>query len=202
MKRKKIIPLVSIVILIVLIVVGGTTLFIFKTREKKIIKPESTLQDKVSTNGNENTTNDNVEEIQDKEKEIVNQTNDETRKDFDTKIIEESKDNTSEVKKDINSNSSDVKDASGSNVSNEKADNPLPPSQPTAWEELGVSEYDYYNSPAWKWARVDFKIETYGSEEACRKACIDYGENNSRGYACHSINSYSGRYLGEMIEMF
>lgn len=35
MKRKKIIPLVSIVILIVLIVVGGTTLFIFKTRDKE-----------------------------------------------------------------------------------------------------------------------------------------------------------------------
>ena len=34
MKRKKIIPLVSIVILIVLIVVGGTTLFIFKKTVK------------------------------------------------------------------------------------------------------------------------------------------------------------------------
>ena len=38
MKRKKIIPLVSIVILIVLIVVGGTTLFIFKTRDKEKVQ--------------------------------------------------------------------------------------------------------------------------------------------------------------------
>lgn len=44
MKRKKIIPLVSIVILIVLIVVGGTTLFIFKTRNKEnnVSKKEKT----------------------------------------------------------------------------------------------------------------------------------------------------------------
>lgn len=44
MKRKKIIPLVSIVILIVLIVVGGTTLFIFKTRDKEnnVSKKEKT----------------------------------------------------------------------------------------------------------------------------------------------------------------
>ena len=42
----------------------------------------------------------------------------------------------------------------------------------TAWEELGMTEDEYYNKPAWSWARVDFPVEKYGSEEACFNACI------------------------------
>ena len=30
----------------------------------------------------------------------------------------------------------------------------------TAWEELGMTEDEYYNKPAWSWAKVDFPIET------------------------------------------
>lgn len=51
----------------------------------------------------------------------------------------------------------------------------------TAWEELGMSEDDYYNKPAWSWARVDFPVEKYGSEEACFNACIKYGEKSEMG---------------------
>lgn len=72
----------------------------------------------------------------------------------------------------------------------------------TAWEELGMSEDDYYNKPAWSWARVDFPVEKYGSEEACFNACIKYGEESEMGFSCSTINSASGRYLGEMIKLF
>lgn len=71
-----------------------------------------------------------------------------------------------------------------------------------AWDELGVTENEYYNSPAWSWARVDFAIEKYGSQEKCLNACIEYGESTSMGYSCSTINSYSGRYLGEMLKLF
>ena len=70
------------------------------------------------------------------------------------------------------------------------------------WDELGITEYEYYNAPMWKWATVDFSIEKYGSQEACFKACIEYGDSTGMGYSCSIINSYSGRYLGEMIELF
>lgn len=70
------------------------------------------------------------------------------------------------------------------------------------WDELGITEYEYYNAPMWKWATVDFSIEKYGSQEACFKACTEYGESTGMGYSCSIINSYSGRYLGEMIELF
>ena len=72
----------------------------------------------------------------------------------------------------------------------------------TAWEELGMTEDEYYNKPAWSWARVDFPIEKYGSEEACFNACIKYGEESEMGFSCSTINSASGRYLGEMIKLF
>lgn len=71
-----------------------------------------------------------------------------------------------------------------------------------AWDELGITENEYYNSPAWSWARVDFAIEKYGSQEKCLNACIEYGESTSMGYSCSTINSYSGRYLGEMLKLF
>lgn len=72
----------------------------------------------------------------------------------------------------------------------------------TAWEELGMSEDDYYNKPAWSWAKVDFAIEKYGSQENCFNACIKYGEESGMGFSCSTINSTSGRYLGEMIKLF
>lgn len=71
-----------------------------------------------------------------------------------------------------------------------------------AWNELGITENEYYNSPAWSWARVDFAIEKYGSQEKCLNACIEYGESTGMGYSCSTINSYSGRYLGEMLKLF
>lgn len=70
------------------------------------------------------------------------------------------------------------------------------------WDELGITEDEYYNAPMWKWATVDFSIEKYGSQEGCFKACIEYGDSTGMGYSCSIINSYSGRYLGEMIELF
>lgn len=71
-----------------------------------------------------------------------------------------------------------------------------------AWDELGITENEYYNSPAWSWARVDFAIEKHGSQEKCLNACIEYGESTGMGYSCSTINSYSGRYLGEMLKLF
>lgn len=77
-----------------------------------------------------------------------------------------------------------------------------PKQENNIWDELGITEDEYYNSPAWKWAKVDFHIDEYGSQENCLNACIEYGESTGMGYSCSTINSYSGRYLGEMIKLF
>lgn len=82
-----------------------------------------------------------------------------------------------------------------------------PKKKPTsnAWDELGISEYDYYNKPMWNWARIDFSIKDYKTYEKTREACVSKGEeyfNEGYGYSCTSINSYSGDYLGEMLKTF
>lgn len=80
------------------------------------------------------------------------------------------------------------------------------PKQQTAWDELGITEYDYYNKPMWSWARIDFKVSDYASEEETINACRSYGhklmEEQGLGFSCSSINSYSGNYLGEMLKTF
>ena len=83
-----------------------------------------------------------------------------------------------------------------------------PPREQTAWEELGISEYDYYHKPLWSWARIDFSIDDYGTEENTKNACISKGNKlmeesqEGLGFSCQSILSYAGNYLGEMMKTF
>ena len=78
-----------------------------------------------------------------------------------------------------------------------------PKKEQTAWESLGISEYDYYHKPMWNWARVDYKIEDYGSFDATHQACIDAGNQleDIISFSCTNINSYSGAYLGDMLKI-
>lgn len=83
-----------------------------------------------------------------------------------------------------------------------------PPKVQTPWEELGISEYDYYHKPVWSWARIDFSVDDYGTEENTKNACISKGNKLMKesqeglGFSCQSILSYAGNYLGEMMETF
>ena len=83
-----------------------------------------------------------------------------------------------------------------------------PPKEQTAWEELGISEYDYYHKPVWSWARIDFSVDDYGTEENTKNACILKGNKLMKesqeglGFSCQGILSYAGNYLGEMMETF
>ena len=74
------------------------------------------------------------------------------------------------------------------------------------WEELGISEYDYYNKPMWNWMTVEFDVNTYGSQSAAESACRDSGNKKAEaeglGFSCTNVLSYSGKYLGEHIKFF
>lgn len=76
----------------------------------------------------------------------------------------------------------------------------------TEWEKMGISEYDYHNKPMWNWIKISFKLEDYGSQTATENACREYGnkkaEEESLGFSCTNVLSYSGRYLGEYIKFF
>lgn len=71
------------------------------------------------------------------------------------------------------------------------------------WDKLGMTEYQYYNEPMYKWEKVDFSVEKYGSENAAREACAKYGDqyepylNGEVLYNCSTVTTASGKYLGE-----
>ena len=70
---------------------------------------------------------------------------------------------------------------------------------------MGITEDEYYNKPMWSWARIDYSINEYKTYEKTREACMKKGEElfqEGYGYSCTSINSYSGKYLGEMLKTF
>ena len=142
-----------------------------------------------------------------------------------TEIIEDdikSNENISNVNDNTNKNNMESNNVSNSNVVNNKAkievkeeqkkeeSTPVvnnttepPKKEQTAWESLGISEYDYYNSPMWSWARVDYSVKNYGNFEQTHQACIDAGNNMEDiiSFSCTNINSYSGDYLGDMLRV-
>lgn len=74
------------------------------------------------------------------------------------------------------------------------------------WEELGISEYDYYNKPMWNWMTIEFDVNSYGTQYAAESACRESGNKKAKaeglGFSCTNVLSYSGKYLGEHIKFF
>lgn len=124
--------------------------------------------------------------------------------DNNSRVSQEQTTNTNQsVKSEFNSNNNNTKQQTNviQNTKPESVD------EQTEWEKLGISEYDYYNSPMWSWARVDYKVSDYGSYESAHQNCINAGLNkqetdeNLISFSCTQINSYSGNTLGDMLRL-
>lgn len=80
------------------------------------------------------------------------------------------------------------------------------PKQLTEWEKLGISEYDYYNSPDNPLMTVDFDVNKLGSMEETKNACYNAGANytglENYRFRCYETYSYSGKFLGYHIKYF
>lgn len=128
----------------------------------------------------------------------------------------ENKDNTVDdnVEKSNNSNSSNNLTTSNNNPTptnpQSKTEIPVqeqPKQSPTVWEQLGISEYDYYNSPMLSWQKVthsDFDSCRASGEDAIKvKINQETGESyqDYTNYWCYDVNSYSGRNLGVMLDL-
>ena len=147
------------------------------------------------------------------ESEVIQNIKEEENKSNNIKQNEESINSSVDTKKDTVTNEvPKVEDKKETHVKEEKKEEVIVDKvvidqvkEMAIWEELGITEYDYYNKPMWSWARVDFSIKDYKTYEKTREACIAKGEEyfeQGLGYSCTSINSYSGDYLGEMIKTF
>ena len=197
--KKIIIPLVIIIILI------GITGIMFIPKKSVLDSTDKNSVVREETNENEIKNIEVEPEIDEKpiEESIIVDNDPIPKKESSApKVVEEKKETISTETVDKNNSNSVTKEEPKKEEVVPKEEEVKPK---IAWEELGISEYDYYHKPMWSWGRVDFSIETYKTYEKTREACITKGEEyfeQGLGYSCTSINSYSGDYLGEMIKTF
>lgn len=188
-----------IIMVLVLITLFAVSFVILKLQTNK----DSEI---IENNTSESINNDNLEELEqdNKEDELTDDNSNDEEKTIEQESPKESQ-TTKEEKKTNNSSSNNTssnqnkKEESSSN----KKDNKQSVESKPVWEELGISEYDYYHKPMWSWAKIDYFVDTYGTEEATHRACIEAGNKleNITSYTCYNINSYSGDYLGDMLEI-
>lgn len=81
--------------------------------------------------------------------------------------------------------------------SNKEEPKPVVTKQP--WEELGLSEDEYYNKPIMKWQKI-----THSNMDACKiegQNTIDDESNEYSNFWCYEVYSPSGKFLGAMLSL-
>lgn len=210
MNKKILITIITLISIILLVVVG---IYIFKNKDtstnknnevKETLKEENQNNSEINVDKNEEQNDETIEESDDKDDEDVESDSN----DVDNSIKEN--DSNNEVSTPNKDNSSNNNTNQNNNVSNSTTDDS--PKEQTPWEKLGITEYEYYNTPVWSWQNVDFGVDLEGdkycaNETDCLSKCQQYGDeylsqNNNGGYNCDDVLSYSGRYLGIDFEFF
>ena len=93
---------------------------------------------------------------------------------------------------------SGVVDSSGNAVKEEQVKTVV--KQP--WEQIGISEYDWYHKPVYNWMRIDYDVSSCGSKANCEALCMSDAEELAftENVSCIQVYSHSGAYLGEMLK--
>ena len=215
--KKKIIVLLPILIL--LFIIPLAILLAYQNYDNNnIIKNTPILTDNITIEKNEEPIIEDEIVIEETLEEPT--TKEEINKTPTTSVGEDSKNDTN-LKKENSSNSNTNKQESNTNKTtstkeelkntesnqqvetNDKKEETNNSTGNKVWEQLGMSEYDYYNKPIWTWA-----TKTHNTLESCvadgEKAKQEELEKNSGRavlYTCHHLYSHSGNYVGEMIEI-
>lgn len=196
----------KLVIILLVVLLCGTSVFViykFNTEKENFYETKknvNTTNEKESLD-NEKNKGDEVKQNLINE-ETSNNTNQETQK---SKPTTEPKQE--EIKVETNNNSDNNVTKKENVVSNPSKEEPIKETvKKGPWDDLGISESDYYNKPMWSWAKLDFKLSDYGTQDKTMQACRDYGnkiaQEQGLGFSCTTISSYSGNYLGEMLQTF
>lgn len=194
---------IIISVIAVLIIASGIICFILFSKDKKLDDSYNigTVNEKVDIKDNK--VSDEVSEInQDKTKE--------QSIDKSSKSTEENTNESKTSQKQPEEKNEEKKSDNGNKNNNTKQNTTVVEEQnskveKTAWEELGISEYDYYHKPMWSWQRIDYSIDEFKTEQKTKEACLSKGDEYFKqgiGYSCTSVNSYAGTYLGEMLKTF
>ena len=202
-----------IIIVLSFILLLGISYFIFFFNHSKSEEVLDNKEVEINNVNENNEISESLDKNDEVEHEILINKKEEENKSNNKESKEESTNISVDTKKDtITNNVPKVENKKESTIKEEKKEEVIVDEvvaeevkKLTAWEELGITEHDYYNKPMWSWARIDFSIKDYKTYEKTREACITKGEEyfeQGLGYSCTSINSYSGDYLGEMIKTF
>lgn len=211
MNKKILITIIALISIILLVVVG---IYIFKNKDtstnknnevKETLKEENQNNSEIDVDKNEEQIEEEIEESTDKDDENVESNSN----DVDNSIKENDSNNGNSTPNKDNFNNN-TNQSQNNNQSNSTPDDS--PKEQTPWEKLGITEYEYYNTPVWSWQNVDFGVDLEGdkycaNETDCLSKCQKYGDeylsqNNNGGYNCDDVLSYSGRYLGVDFEFF
>lgn len=205
MMKKAIRLIIAVIVLCGIIGIGNAFTSKLPTFEKKEIDNEH-----VEKNKYDDILENKSDLSKEQEKENIDASSEteKNKEETSNKDINSTEENKTSVKENTNytqqtENKKNEQDNISQNAQTPSTDNVK---KENPWDSLGITEYEYYNSPAHSWAKLQFKISDYGSREATEKACHEYGDNNKPegrvGYWCLSVNSYSGDYVGEEIEFY
>lgn len=195
---------IIISVIAILIIASGIICFILYSKDKKLDDSYNigTVNEKVDIKDNK--VSDEASEInQDKtEDQSIDKSSKSTEdKTNESKTNQKQPEGKNEGNKSDNDNKSNNNAKQNTTVVEEKNSKV----EKKAWEELGISEYDYYHKPMWSWQKIDYSIDEFKTEQKTKEACLSKGDEYFKqgiGYSCTSVNSYAGTYLGEMLKTF
>ena len=127
-----------------------------------------------------------------------------------TKLTITKKQQTNTTKPTTNTNNQNINTNSSTNQSNTQSGNSSSnnsaniPQEQTPWERLGVSEYDYYNTPEFSWQTPYYSVKDYGGRDGAFNACKAAGMERAYEISyfwCHEVDSYSGDLLGYYLSI-
>lgn len=213
--KKKIIVLLPILIL--LFIIPLAILLAYQNYDNNnIIKNTPILPDNITIEKNEEPIIEDENVIEETPEEPT--TKEEINKTPTTSVGEDSK-NDNNLKKENSSNSNTNKQETNKTTStkeepkntesnqqvetNDKKEETNNSTGNKVWEQLGMSEYDYYNKPIWTWA-----TKTHNTLDSCvadgekaKQEELDKNTGKAVIYTCHHLYSHSGNYVGEMLEV-
>lgn len=159
---------------------------------------EKNIETKDETSNVEESKKDSITKTEQKKDNISDNTESNQNQVSNNEVNKGTEDKQENKKEETNSSSN-----SNANNSNNTSNNTS--SNSGVWDELGITEYDYYNSPMWSWAKVTHKTKTEciaaGDAAKAKELEKDESERKSVLFTCTEIYSYSGNYLGEMLEV-
>ncbi len=187
---------IALIIITLIFFVGGVTFALYKksldVNNNKVVNNEN---NDINVNDEnqieeleqeENTIEEDEPPVQTNKEEQVNEPPQQSNKNNNTT---NNKSQNNSNKKPTNNNNSSVTEKQ------KKEETTTPPVvKKEIWDELGITEYEYYNSPMVKGQKV-----THKNRELCVSAGYELMETEDIQFGCTEVVSYSGDTLGYML---